>query len=160
MTGTRTLLAAIVALGALLPACTGSGSGTLNPSGTTLPPVTSAPVQAQPLDCPKRWKFSPVEGSDNAMVPGVPSAAVSCNPRFKRRVITGDQLATLVQVLNSRRVLDPKECVGNLGGLVLSPTQLYFNYPSGDIQVVNVDPNCRTATNGRVTAEFAMRERY
>jgi hypothetical protein len=112
------------------------------------------------LNCPKHWDFSPVEGSDNAMVPGVPSAAVLCNPRSNRRVITGDQLATLVQVLNSRRVLDPKDCIGNLGGLVLFPTQLHFDYPSGDIQVVNVDPNCRTATNGKLTAEFVLRETY
>ena len=40
--------------------------------------------------------------------------------------------------------------------MVLTPTQMYFDYPSGDIQLVNFDPNCRTVSNGELTARFGQ----
>jgi hypothetical protein len=46
--------------------------------------------------------------------------------------------------------------IANIGGMVLMPTQLYFNYPNGDIEVLNFDPNCRTVSNGELTARFGQ----
>ncbi len=158
----RGVLVATVALAMLAAACTGTsseGAATPSPASVTGPggssPIGSSP---QPTNCPRHWDYSPVDGSDAAMVPGVPSVAVSCNVTT-RRVVTGPHLARLVQLLNSRPLLTPNKCIHNLGGLVLISTQLYFNYPSGDVQVVNVDPNCRNVSNGKLTAEFA-RSKY
>jgi hypothetical protein len=41
------------------------------------------------------------------------------------------------------------------GGFILG-YQLYFNYASGDVQVLNFDPACRSVSNGRLTHRFAQ----
>ena len=134
-------------------ACTGSSSvggpsdvSTANPGWLVVGPM--------PLTCPQHWDFSPVAGSDQTMVPGLPTAAVTCSGR--RYVHTGSQLTQLVDLLNSRRHIDPNDCIHNLGGMVLDMTQMYFNYPNGGIQVLNFDPNCRTVSNGELTARFGQ----
>jgi hypothetical protein len=158
MRGTRVLLMATVGLSMLAAACTGGSSeGATTSASSSMPPPTGPLSQAsppQPVNCPRHWDYSPVDGSDSAMVPGVPSVAVSCNVT-KRRVITGPHLARLVQLLNSRPLLPLNKCIHNLGGLVFVSTQLYFSYATGDLQLVNVDRNCRTVSNGKLTAEFA-----
>lgn|SRR5436305_10433191 len=151
MRAVRGSVVSIVGLAVLLPACTGSGSGTLNPTSTAAPSIPAS-IQAQPLDCPRHWHFSPVEGSNQTLVPGNPTAAVGCIGHHQRFVHTGSQLMKLVHFLNSRRHIDSNDCIGNIGGMVLDMSQLYFNYPSGDIQVLNFDPNCRTVSNGVLTA--------
>jgi hypothetical protein len=155
MRATRGFIAAVVGLAALLSACTGSGSETLNPTSTAAP-STPTPTQAQPLTCPQHWDFSPVEGSDQILVPGNPTAAVGCIGHHQRFVHTGSQLTQLVDLLNSRRHIDPNDCIHNLGGMVLDMTQMYFNYPNGEIQVLNLDPNCQTVSNGELTARIGQ----
>jgi hypothetical protein len=123
------------------------------------PSVNAAVANPQPDSCPKRrdWDYSPVSGSDALMVPGDPVAAVSCSVPRQRRVIRGSQLAQIVDLLNSRPLLDPNACPHpNIGGLVLITTQMYFNYTSGDIQIVNFNPNCETVSNGELTAKFGQ----
>jgi|tagenome__1003787_1003787.scaffolds.fasta_scaffold20962883_7 hypothetical protein len=154
MRSEQTLLLAIIVLALIGTACTGSGSGgSLNPTPSTslAPSLRSAP---QPANCPRHWDFSPVAGSGQTLVPGTPTAAVTCSGR--RYVHAGTQLTQLVHMLNSRRHIDPTDCIHNLGGVVLDMTQMYFNYPNGDIQVVNFDPNCRTVSNGKLTARFGQ----
>jgi hypothetical protein len=149
MRATRCFVVAIVGLSLFLPACTRSRSETLNPTNTA---DKSPPPTSQPLDCPKHWHFSPVDGSNQTLVPGNPTAAVGCIGHHQRFVHTGFQLTQLVHFLNSRRHIDSNECIHNLGGMVFAITQVYFSYPSGDSQVLNFDLNCRTVSNGVLTA--------
>ena len=100
----RGFVVAVVGLAVLLPACTGSRSGTLNATATTsvAPSLESAP---QPAKCPRQWTFDPVDGSDTSMVPGDPVAAVTCSGHH-RYVHTGSQMTQIVHLLNSRRHID------------------------------------------------------
>jgi|SRR3954454_4027010 hypothetical protein len=110
----------------------------------------------QPDICPKRWNLSPVRGSDSTLVPDAPVVVVSCTGP-NRKVVQGSQLTTLIEALNGVRILDPPPppCTP-VGGLVVIHTQLYFNYPSGDRQLILLSRDCRTVTNGKITAKLTQ----
>ena len=101
--------------------------GPSNPGGTTLGST----------HCPTRWRYSPVPGSDLAMVPGDPVVALSCTAGGGT-VIRGSQLAEMVTVLSRLPLLAPAPCINNMSGPVPGNRQFYFSYPSGQVQVVNV----------------------
>ena len=107
----------------------------------------------QPETCPRHWKYAPVPGSDTMMVPGEPLVLVTCSV-MKRSVIDGSQLTKLVTLLNGLPPVPSKKC--SIGGAMMISTQLYFNYASGQVQVLNFDPSCHNVSNGTLTAKFTQ----
>ena len=136
--------------------CTSTGSEPIDSAGS--PSVDtgtpSSPVLAnpQPKSCPSRWKYTSLPGSDTMMVPGDPVIAVRCSV-INRSLIRGSQLSQLLVLLNGLHKKPRGTCL--LGAGFIS-SQLYFNYASGDVQVVNFDPACRSVSNGTLAARFAQ----
>jgi hypothetical protein len=110
-------------------------------------------VNPQPETCPRHWKYAPVPGSDTMMVPGDPLVVVSCSV-IHRSVMHGSQLTKLVTLLNVLPPVPSKKCA--IGGAVMISTQLYFNYASGEVQVLNLGPPCRNVSNGELRAGFTQ----
>ena len=134
------------------PDLTGSPTRSFAVTGGT-PSPPSVMVHPQPETCPRHWKYAPVPGSDATMVPGEPLVLVTCSV-IHRSVTHGSQLTKLVTLLNALPPVPSKKCA--IGGAVMISTQLYFNYASGEVQVLNLDPSCRNVSNGEKKAGFTQ----
>jgi hypothetical protein len=83
------------------------------------------------------------------MVPGSPVAAVECFKK-QRAVLTRSEVSTLAAQLNALRHLPSNTPMC----LALGPSySLFFTYPSGAIQRVEVPTICGPVSNGRLIAE-------